>query len=230
MNPSYIVTTLSKRPYTQETIESIMKELLFAMGFVAISTIGFTQDEICPGADVLVSAAGMAYSPQDLVVDAGTVVGWVNYDGYHDVNGTVSSITQLPFDNPESFLFEANDGTEEGVCIGTFTFTVPGVYLYDCTTYGHASSGMVGSVTCNEIANAFQELGDASISIFPNPVVSILTITMGSPSALQVFDAVGKLVEETSAVASWDVDVSAWEKGLYTVKTQAGETHKFIVE
>jgi hypothetical protein len=89
---------------------------------------------------------------------------------------------------------------------------------------------MVGSVTCNDIANAVQELGDASISIFPNPVASILTITMDSPSALQVFDAVGKLVEETSAVASWAVDVSAWEKGLYMVNTQAGETHKFIVE
>jgi plastocyanin len=207
-----------------------MKELLFALGFVAISTIGFAQDEICPGANVLVSAAGMAYSPQDLVVDAGTVVGWVNYDGYHDVNGTVNSITQLPFDNPEAFQFEANNGTEEGVCIGTYAFTVPGLYLYDCSSYGHAVSGMVGSVTCNEIANAVQELGDASISIFPNPVASILTITMDSPSALQVFDAVGKLVEETSAVASWVVDVSAWEKGLYMVNTQAGEAHKFIVE
>ena len=207
-----------------------MKELLIAFSLVAFPLMGFAQNEICPGADVLVSAAGMAYSPQDLVVDAGTVVGWVNYDGYHDVNAEVSSITSLAFDNPESFSFEANNGTKEGVCIGTFTFTVPGVYLYDCTSYGHASSGMVGSVTCNEIANAVQELGDASISIFPNPVASILTITMDAPSALQVFDAVGKLVQETSAVANWMVDVSAWEKGLYTVKTQAGESHKFIVE
>ena len=207
-----------------------MKELLIAFSLIALPLMGFAQNEICPGADVLVSAAGMAYSPQDLVVDAGTVVGWVNYDGYHDVNAEVSSITSLAFDNPESFSFEANNGTKEGVCIGTFTFTVPGVYLYDCTSYGHASSGMVGSVTCNEIANAVQELGDASISIFPNPVASILTITMDAPSALQVFDAVGKLVQETSAVASWMVDVSAWEKGLYTVKTQAGESHKFIVE
>ena len=207
-----------------------MKYLFIACSLVLFSLIGLSQDEICPGANVLVSAAGMAYSPQDLVVDAGTVVGWVNYDGYHDVNAEVSSITSMPFDNPESFSFEANNGTKEGVCIGPYTFTVPGVYLYDCTSYGHASSGMVASVTCNEIANAVQELGDASISIFPNPVASILTITMGSPSALQVFDAVGKLVEEISAVASWVVDVSAWEKGLYTVKTQAGETHKFIVE
>ena len=85
-----------------------MKELLIAFSLVAFPLMGFAQNEICPGADVLVSATGMAYSPQDLVVDAGTVVGWVNYDGYHDVNAEVSSITSLAFDNPESFSFEAN--------------------------------------------------------------------------------------------------------------------------
>ena len=58
-----------------------MKELLIAFSLIALPLMGFAQNEICPGADVLVSAAGMAYSPQDLVVDAGTVVGWVNYDG-----------------------------------------------------------------------------------------------------------------------------------------------------
>jgi hypothetical protein len=45
-----------------------------------------------------------------------------------------------------------------------------------------------------------------------------------------VFDAVGKLVEETGAVSTWILNVSDWEKGLYTVQTQAGKTHKFIVE
>lgn len=330
MDTDYIVTTLLKRPNT--TQESIMKELLFLLGFVAISVMGLAQNEICPGADVLVSAAGMAYSPQDLVVDAGTVVGWVNYDGYHDVNGVVNSITLMPFDNPESFSFEALNGTEEGVCIGTFAFTVPGVYLYDCTSYGHASSGMVGSVTihisgcmdplacnydssatednatctypdmgydcegnciidldedgicdtceeydyivvdcdcsyidpatqtvfftnvdevdcisiedcfcecindadgdgiCDENETSVSELGSATVLIFPNPVASHLKITLELASSLQVFDAGGKVVAETGVVSNWVVDVSAWKKGFYTIKTKAGETHKFIVE
>ena len=66
------------------------------------SSMGFGQD-ICPGADVEVSAEGMSYSPAALMVEVGTTVGWVNYGGYHDVNGVNSSITSLPFYNPESF-------------------------------------------------------------------------------------------------------------------------------
>jgi hypothetical protein len=45
-----------------------------------------------------------------------------------------------------------------------------------------------------------------------------------------VFDAVGKLMEETGAISSWVLNVSDWGKGIYTVKTQEGKTHKFIVD
>jgi len=299
------------------------------------SSMGFGQD-ICPGADVEVSAEGMSYSPAALMVEVGTTVGWVNYGGYHDVNGVNSSITSLPFYNPESFYLEHVDGTEEGVCIGTHTFDIPGFYLYDCTTYGHAGSGMIANVTvlevvlgctdyiaCNYditatedddscdyaewgydcdgnciidldedgICDACQEydmivvdcecdffdpatytvffinidedncvfiedcycecyndadgdgicdeneddtivdeLEELSVRIFPNPVASTLTISLNSKSAIQVFDAVGKLMAETGAVSSWTLHVSDWKKGLYTVTTQTGETHKFIVE
>ena len=34
--------------------------------------------------------------------------------------------------------------------MGTITFDVPGTYNYDCSNYGHASSGMVGSITVNQ--------------------------------------------------------------------------------
>ena len=74
------------------------------------------------------------------------------------------------------------------------------------------------------------ELEDLSVMIFPNPVTSTLTITLNKKSTLQVFDTIGKLVEETGVVSSWVLNVSDWEKGLYTVKNQEGKTHKFIVE
>ena len=69
-----------------------------------------------------------------------------------------------------------------------------------------------------------------SVSIFPNPVTTTLTITLNKKSTLQVFDTIGKLVKETGVVSSWVLNVSDWEKGLYTVKNQEGKTHKFIVE
>ena len=298
------------------------------------SSVSFGQTEICPGADVVVSAEGMAFSPAALIVDVGTTVGWVNYGGYHDVNGVNSSITTLPFYNPESFYLPTVGGTEEGVCIGTHTFTIPGVYFYDCTSYGHAGAGMVANITvmavvpgctdflacnyditateddnscefaewgydcdgncvidldadgicdtcleydiivvdcecsffdpatytvffinideenciyledcycecfndedgdgiCDENETIVDELADVSTLIFPNPATSTLKITLNSKSTIQVFDAVGKLMEETGVVSSWVLNVSDWGKGIYTVKTQEGKTHKFIVE
>jgi len=313
----------------------IMKYLFTTLVCLLSYTVSFSQ-EICPGADVVVSAEGMAFSPAALIVDVGTTVGWVNYGGGHDVNGVNSSITTLPFYNPESFYLPTVVGTEEGVCIGTHTFTIPGLYFYDCTSYGHAGAGMIANITVmavvpgctdylacnyditateddnscefaewgydcdgncvidldadgicdtcldydiivvdcecdffdpatytvffinideenciyledcycecyndedgdgicdeNEDDTIVDELEDLSVMIFPNPVTSTLTITLNTKSSVQVFDSIGKLIEETGVVSSWVLNVSDWEKGLYTVKTQEGKTHKFIVE
>jgi plastocyanin len=128
-----------------------MRYFFTLLGSLLFTTIGLSQNDICPGADVVVSVQNMSYTPADLVVEAGTTVGWVNYGGFHDVNGINSSITGLPFDNPESFSMASMNGTAEGVCLGNFTFTIPGFYHYDCTTYGHAASGMVASVTVSEV-------------------------------------------------------------------------------
>jgi plastocyanin len=258
----------------------MMKKLLFVFWFAAIAGLGFGQDQICPGATIEISAEGMSFSPDAAIVNVGWTVGWVNYGGNHDVNGVTSSITQLPFDNPEEFYLPTVEVDTVPVCLGTHTFTIPGVYYYDCTTYGHAGSGMVGSITvhlpgcmdslaCNyddaatednesclfigdacddgdettqddviqedcgcagSPASIVGELDDISVLIFPNPVASNLTITLSSTSTLQVFNSIGKLVEETGPVSSWVFNVSDWKKGFYTVKTHEGKTHAFIVE
>jgi len=249
-----------------------------ALVLLLSSSVSFSQ-EICPGADVEISAQNFSYSPAALTVDAGTTVGWVNFGGTHDVNGIASSVTGAAFNNPESFSFGSMSGNAEGVCLGTFTFTVPGLYNYDCSIGNHAANGMVATVSvvslvvqgcvdssacnydsdateddesclfvgddcvdgniigviqddcsCGETSTVADQFDALSVSIFPNPVTSSLTITLNKQSTLQVFDAVGKLVEETGAVSSWVLNVSDWGKGLYTLQTQAGKTHKFIVE
>ena len=210
------------------SISSKINFLSAALVLLLSSSMSFGQD-ICPDADVEVATQNFSYAPADLVVDAGTTVGWVNFGGTHDVNGIASSITEDSFNNPESFLLATITGDSEGVCMGTYTFTVPGVYTYDCSIGSHAANGMVATLTVTS-TSIVDELEDLSVLIFPNPVTATLTINLNKKSTLQVFDALGKLVEETGAVASWVLNVSDWEKGLYTVQTQAGTTHKFIVE
>ncbi|MDP6570127.1 MAG: plastocyanin/azurin family copper-binding protein, partial [Candidatus Marinimicrobia bacterium] len=97
-----------------------------------------------PGADHVVEAGSFYYSPADLSVSPGESVEWYNAGGFHDVNGVASSVTGDSFGNPEEFSLGAVTGPAS---IGTFTFTAPGVYQYDCSIGSHAANGMVGTVT-----------------------------------------------------------------------------------
>ena len=124
-----------------------MQRLFITALVCLISVSVFGQDEICPGATIEISAEGMSYSPDAAVVNVGWTVGWVNYGGNHDVNGVSSSTTGVPFSNPESFSLETVEVDSVPVCLGTHTFTIPGVYYYDCSTYGHAQQGMVANIT-----------------------------------------------------------------------------------
>ena len=114
--------------------------------FLMVGLSVFSQ-QICLDADVEVLTQNFSYAPAALVVGVGTTVGWVNYSGTHDVNGIASSITGAAFNNPGSFSMGAMSGSAEGVCLGTFTFTVPGLYHYDCSVGNHAAQGMVGTIT-----------------------------------------------------------------------------------
>ena len=94
-----------------------------------------------------VATISYSYTETDLSVDVGDLVYWVNYGGFHDVNGNVDSQTGLSFGNPAAFSLPAISGSPSGVCMGSHTFTIPGVYTYDCSIGSHAALGMVGTVT-----------------------------------------------------------------------------------
>ena len=117
---------------------------IFCFFVLAVFSICNTQaQEICPGADVLIYTEGMTFTPDAIEVIAGSTVGWVNTGGTHNANGDISSLNGLSYNNPEAFGFELISVTDEPACIGTFLFTLLGEYIYDCSAYGHAASGMV---------------------------------------------------------------------------------------
>jgi plastocyanin len=94
-----------------------------------------------------VSAISFSYTNTHVAVDVGCPVHWVNYGGTHDVNGDIDSQTGLSFGNPEVFGLPTISGSPEGISMGSHTFTLPGVYSYDCSIGSHASLGMVGTIT-----------------------------------------------------------------------------------
>ena len=96
--------------------------------------------------DYEIHAGNYYYDPPYLEIEVGSSVMWLNDGGYHNVNGEINTITDEPFDNPESFYIGASAGGE----IGAFTFTIPGTYNYDCSIMSHAEEGMIGTIVVLE--------------------------------------------------------------------------------
>ena len=97
--------------------------------------------------EIVVEAGSYFYLPSDLVIEVGQTVRWENVGGTHDVDGTTNNITDEPWNNPEDFYL-GSTGIGD---MGSVTFNTPGVYNYDCGVGSHAASGMVGTVTVNDM-------------------------------------------------------------------------------
>ena len=133
-----------------------------------------------------VTASSFAFVPSDLTVDIGSLVFWVNIGGTHSVNGDIDTQTGVSFGNPEAFGFPSVVGDVAGVCMGSHTFSIPGVYSYDCSVGTHAALGMVATITvgvggCMDVAapnyNAAADFDDESCE--ESPFTAIADIQVG---------------------------------------------------
>jgi uncharacterized surface protein with fasciclin (FAS1) repeats len=162
--------------------------LLSAFALIA-GTFGASAQNPCNTPGEVVVAAGLAFSPANLVVDQGTTVVWVNNSGTHDVNG-VSSTTGMPWNNPETFSTPVVTGAAGGVCMGTHTFDVPGLYNYDCSVGSHAAAGMVGTVLVLPVSNTVVDVivNSPDHTILETAVLaSGLNVPLSGPGPMTVF-------------------------------------------
>jgi uncharacterized surface protein with fasciclin (FAS1) repeats len=162
--------------------------LLSAFALIA-GTFGASAQNPCNTPGEVVVASGLAFSPANLVVDQGTTVVWVNNSGTHDVNG-VSSTTGMPWNNPETFSTPVVTGAAGGVCMGTHTFDVPGLYNYDCSVGSHAAAGMVGTVLVLPVSNTVVDVivNSPDHTILETAVLaSGLNVPLSGPGPMTVF-------------------------------------------
>ncbi len=109
---------------------------------------GTCQANACGIEGELVVATNYAYSPSSLAIPTGGTVVWQNESpSLHNVNGDISTLTGQSFGNPISFGLPSTFGNAAGTCMGSVTFSVPGVYQYDCSIGAHANLGMVATIT-----------------------------------------------------------------------------------
>ena len=92
-----------------------------------------------------ISSGNFYYTPSTLNLNTGDTVTWTNNGGFHNVNFVNSSITGLPYGNPESFITAPTSGP----ILHTHVFNIAGSYTYDCSVGSHAINGMVGYLNVN---------------------------------------------------------------------------------
>ena len=90
-------------------------------------------------ADTTVYLTDFIFTPSDFTVSVGQTVAFVNAEGTHNVDGTAES-------NPVSFFLEETEGNIDGVCMGTVTFDVPGVYTFTSSIGVQPELGMTGTI------------------------------------------------------------------------------------
>ncbi len=88
--------------------------------------------------DHIVEVSSNVFTPADITIQVDESVRWINTGGFHNVNGSTNTYP----DNPEGF---DNGPASDEAWIFDFTFTIPGVYDYQCDP--HVGLGMVGTVT-----------------------------------------------------------------------------------
>ncbi|MBK7944513.1 MAG: T9SS type A sorting domain-containing protein [Flavobacteriales bacterium] len=120
------------------------------------------------------------YDPQLLTIAVGDQVRWNNQGGIHNVNGSTVTFPG----NPQGFYNGLPDG---GLWSWSFTFTVPGVYNYQCDGDGHSATQFgtitvvdpsTGLASMTEIASGFQ--------VYPSPANEDLFIDLNAIAARSI--------------------------------------------
>ncbi len=114
-----------------------MKNVITLLFLLAGLNAAFTQDQ-CE-ADATVYLTDFIFTPSDFTVSVGQTVAFVNAEGTHNVDGTADN-------NPVSFFLEETEGNIDGVCMGTVTFDVPGVYTFTSSIGVQPELGMTGTI------------------------------------------------------------------------------------
>ncbi|WP_169312056.1 T9SS type A sorting domain-containing protein [Fluviicola taffensis] len=169
-----------------------------------------------------------------------TILNAAGCDSVITLNLTITAFVATATDNGNATVTASTGTTYQwincttnapisGATTQTFTATVNGTYA------AIVSNGTCSDTTnCVTIANVgVKENMISSISVHPNPTHDVVIVTMDAATAIvEVMDVQGKLVQTTQINAGGQVDLSGYERGVYTlrIKTELGTAIERIVK
>lgn len=159
-----------------------------------------------------VNAQAMSWSPNDITIDVGDSVSWINNGaGSHNLNGTTATFPS----NPESF---------SRMTVGTNwqfgkRFNVPGVYLYQCDPH---APGMAGKVTVVDPSLGVGKNTALNVLFGPNPATDVITIqTDASELDVVIYDLAGNLVLSKNMANQKEFNVASLKAGVYMLEIRS---------
>lgn len=158
-----------------------------------------------------VNAQAMSWSPNDITIDVGDSVSWVNNAGSHNLNGTTTTFPS----NPESFSrMTVGNNWQFGK-----RFTIPGVYMYQCDPH---APGMAGKVTVVDPSLGVANNTVLNIHFGPNPVTDVITIQAdASELDVVVYDMAGNQVLAKNLVNQKEFNVASLKAGVYVLEVRS---------
>jgi plastocyanin len=154
------------------------------------------------------------YDPNVLNIQVGDIVTWENASGTHNVNGTSFFFPE----NPEGFT---NGDPSDDDWTYSYTFAIPGVYEYMCTTEGHSATQMGRIIVAD--ANSVQEgVAEAPLVLSPSLAADHIYVEVGNRTIAR-YEVVGLdgrvVISQAGATGRMArITVAALPKGNYLVR------------
>lgn len=183
-----------------------MKHLLTLIFFASASISFATVWNVEVGGESGSTTNPPYYSPQNLTILEGDQIVWNWVGGPFNVTCT---------GGPQPF---ASGNLLPGQSF-SFTFTVSGIYTFECTLEDHAQT-MFGSVFVFPTGTInLEEIDNNSLKIYPNPTAAQINIEASADFySIQLIDNVGKVVQIWNTPGLKSLDLSAFPAGVYFVQ------------
>ena len=89
-------------------------------------------------------------------------------------------------------------------------------YMYHWHLLTHEDDGMMGQFLVVDNTTGTAELDENVVRVYPNPVTDILTVQGVSPSHVEIYDALGRLVDQKEmSTALEEIDLSSLAAGVF---------------
>jgi len=89
-------------------------------------------------------------------------------------------------------------------------------YMYHCHLLTHEDDGMMGQFLVVDNTTSTDELNENVVRLYPNPATDILTIQATSPSYIEIYDALGRLVDQKEvSTTNEELDLSSLAAGVF---------------